>query len=327
MKACGLIERFDFNLAAVLGMFDEDTVSSLFEHITEFINNNDDANAALRFVDNFFNVDTMANLEAVIKRLYPEVEERSVDVYFDTKELNVYEYNGSPISLTAHAYDANGNKLTGGVRYFYSGYQVNGEIYMSTNAPALPGVYVVNAVYFDLSNGIRQLDYGYASKAYTITSKEVTFSLNGEELNDLTVEYDGTPKALKVVAKYSDGNLAKAGTLKVVYMDKDGNASFDAPTLPGEYTVVAVYAEKDGDDTSVLHTDACGVGGDNRPFEEAFLLLETIVCSRFIFLAAVFLLGINFPYKGALFLFVRFQIKIAAINVVVRRLQFFAEVV
>ena len=247
MKACGLIERFDFNLAAVLGMFDEDTVSSLFEHITEFINNNDDANAALRFVDNFFNVDTMANLEAVIKRLYPEVEERSVDVYFDTKELNVYEYNGSPISLTAHAYDANGNKLTGGVRYFYSGYQVNGEIYMSTNAPALPGVYVVNAVYFDLSNGIRQLDYGYASKAYTITSKEVTFSLNGEELNDLTVEYDGTPKALKVVAKYSDGNLAKAGTLKVVYMDKDGNASFDAPTLPGEYTVVAVYAEKDGD--------------------------------------------------------------------------------
>ena len=247
MKACGLIERFDFNLAAVLGMFDEDTVSSLFEHITEFINNNDDANAALRFVDNFFNVDTMANLEAVIKRLYPEVEERSVDVYFDTKELNVYEYNGSPISLTAHAYDENGNKLAGGVRYFYSGYQVNGEIYMSTNAPALPGVYVVNAVYFDLSNGIRQLDYGYASKAYTITSKEVTFSLNGEELNDLTVEYDGTPKALKVVAKYSDGNLAKAGTLKVVYMDKDGNASFDAPTLPGEYTVVAVYAEKDGD--------------------------------------------------------------------------------
>lgn len=247
MKACGLIERFDFNLAAVLGMFDEDTVSSLFEHITEFINNNDDANAALRFVDNFFNVDTMANLEAVIKRLYPEVEERSVDVYFDTKELNVYEYNGSPISLTAHAYDANGNKLAGGVRYFYSGYQVNGEIYMSTNAPALPGVYVVNAVYFDLSNGIRQLDYGYASKAYTITSKEVTFSLNGEELNDLTVEYDGTPKALKVVAKYSDGNLAKAGTLKVVYMDKDGNASFNAPTLPGEYTVVAVYAEKDGD--------------------------------------------------------------------------------
>ena len=247
MKACGLIERFDFNLAAVLGMFDEDTVSSLFEHITEFINNNDDANAALRFVDNFFNVDTMANLEAVIKRLYPEVEERSVDVYFDTKELNVYEYNGSPISLTAHAYDANGNKLAGGVRYFYSGYQVNGEIYMSTNAPALPGVYVVNAVYFDLSNGIRQLDYGYASKAYTITSKEVTFSLNGEELNDLTVEYDGTPKTLKVVAKYSDGNLAKAGTLKVVYMDKDGNASFNAPTLPGEYTVVAVYAEKDGD--------------------------------------------------------------------------------
>ncbi len=175
------------------------------------------------------------------------VDVKFIDENGNENDDRIFVYDGTPKSMTAKAYDRNGNELdSSNITYYYIGVEGDVEGYYSSEAPVAAGAYTVIAVYVDED----QTHAGIAAGAMVIAPADAEVGVsdkihvydgNAVDVTDMITKTPDDAKMTVIVAGIDvNGDFSENGFAAV-----DGVVNVDFPTrvdnilsavIPGAYT-------------------------------------------------------------------------------------------
>lgn len=150
--------------------------------------------------------------------------------------LRKFEYDGTPKTMEAEAYDINQQVATGNMKYYYVGLKTDGSFYASDVAPSHSGAYTVLAMFSNAFEGELPSQVGLgvgamvivptANADISVDNKVTTY--NGENV-DISTMVTRTNSDAKVA--YITASVTLSGNFMVDGFDAiDGRVNIDFPT-------------------------------------------------------------------------------------------------
>ena len=163
-----------------------------------------------------------------------------VDENGNENDERIFEYDGTAKSMSAVAYDMDGNALTDGeMSYTYIGMEGDYELYRSSEAPVNAGAYSVIATYTERDENGKLIGIGSATGVMVIRKTELNF-----DIVDTTVIYDGQAHFADIVTDAETDYLAVIygdGKLNIVFPE---DLQYVVDLLPTEdYTAINIAEE------------------------------------------------------------------------------------